>query len=43
MEALVRKKVMCAIFFLGNDYYFQNSGASDDNFFLNAFKTVQNN
>ena len=28
-------------FFIGYDYYyFQNSGASNDDFFLNAFKTL---
>ena len=39
---MVKKKVMCAImFFLNYDfYYFQNSGASNDDFFLNAFKTL---
>ena len=39
---LVRKKVMCAIFFFIGYvyYYFENSGASNDDFFLNAFKTL---
>ena len=39
MEAMVRKNVMCAMFFGGGyDYhYFQNSGASNDDFFLSAF------
>ena len=41
METMVRNIVKCAIFFLGYDYYsFQNPGASKDDFFLNALKTV---
>ena len=41
METMVRNKVKCAIFFWGYDYYsFQNPGASKDDFFLNALKTL---
>ena len=39
-----KKKSYVRDIFLGYDYYYiQNSGASDDDFFLNAFTTVQNN
>ena len=35
------KSYVRVFFFIGYDYYyFQNSGASNDDFFLNAFKTL---